>query len=212
MSAGFVTPAYSDRSLADVLPAVGRALGVEEFRRTDGAGAGAGAGDGTGAGLVLPPADRYVVFLVDGLGSELLRGAAEHAPFLASLLDGSPPATAGVPSTTATSLTSLGTGLPPGSHGVVGYTSRIPGTDTLLNALRWSREVDPLQWQPHPTAFARLAAAGVHTTVVNKREFAGSGLTEASCRGAEFVGADRSGERLVAAQAASARSPSLPYM
>jgi len=204
----FVTPAYSDRSLADVLPAVSRALGVQGFGRDRGEVDGGAAGPG----LDLPEAPRYVVFLIDGLGSELLQDAAEHAPFLASLLPGSPRATAGVPSTTATSLTSLGTGLPPGSHGVVGYTSRIPGTDTLLNALRWSRDVDPLEWQPHPTAFARLATAGVHTTVVNKREFAGSGLTEASCRGAEFVGVDRFGERLVAVQTASARTPSLTYM
>ena len=66
-----------------------------------------------------------------------------------------------MPSTTATSLTSLGTGLPPGAHGLVGFTSRIPGTDTLLNALHWDKAVDPVEWQPHPTAFARLAAAGV---------------------------------------------------
>ena len=68
--------------------------------------------------------------------------------------------TAGVPSTTATSLTSLGTALPPGAHGLVGFTSRIPGTDDLLNALAWSKSVDPVEWQPHPTAFARLAAPG----------------------------------------------------
>jgi hypothetical protein len=47
---------------------------------------------------------------------------------------------------------------------------------------------------------------------VNKREFAGSGLTEASCRGAAFVGADRVGERLVAVRSASAGGPSLTYM
>jgi predicted AlkP superfamily pyrophosphatase or phosphodiesterase len=116
-----------------------------------------------------------------------------------------------VPSTTATSLTSLGTGAPPGSHGVLGYTTRIPGTLTVLNALRWNKDVDPTVWQAQPTAFSRLAAAGVHTTVVNKREFEGSGLTVASCRGAEFVGVDRPGERLVAVRAAARRTPSLTY-
>ncbi|HET6562053.1 MAG TPA: nucleotide pyrophosphatase/phosphodiesterase family protein [Marmoricola sp.] len=198
---GFVAPAYRDRSLADVLPAVGRALGVGD----------AFAGEQSPR-LELPEAGSYVVFLVDGLGYELLRDHAEAAPFLAGLLDGTAPATVGVPSTTATSLTSLGTGLSPGEHGVVGFTSRIPGTDKLLNALLWSKEVDPHEWQPHPTAFARLAAAGVHTTTVNKREFRGSGLTEASARGVEFVGADRIGERLVAVQAASGRAPSLTYL
>ena len=84
------------------------------------------------------------------------------------------PARPGVPSTTATSLTSLGTGLTPGSHGLVGFTARVPGTDQLLNHLFWDADVDPLEWQPHPTAFATLAAAGVSVTVVNKREFRGS--------------------------------------
>jgi Type I phosphodiesterase / nucleotide pyrophosphatase len=198
---GFVTPAYRDRSLADVLPAVSRALGVGDAFAAE-----------ESPGLELPEAGSYVLFLVDGLGYELLRDHADAAPFLAGLLDGTVPATVGVPSTTATSLTSLGTGLPPGAHGVVGFTSRIPGTEKLLNALMWSKDVDPRQWQPHPTAFDRLAAAGVHTTTVNKREFRGSGLTEASARGAEFVGADRVGERLVAVQAASGRAPSLTYL
>ena len=199
---GFVTPAYRRRSLADVLPAVARALGV---------GAAFGV-DGSATDLFLPDAESYVVFLVDGLGFELLRDHAEAAPFLHSLLQGTEPATVGVPSTTATSLTSLGTALPPGMHGVVGYTSRIPGTDALLNALMWSKDVDPLQWQPMDTAFSRLAAVGVRTTTVNKREFATSGLTGASTRGAAYVGADRLGERLVAVQAASATGPSLTYM
>ena len=117
-------------------------------------------------GLTLPPAPSYVVFLVDGLGSELLHRYAHAAPFL-SALAASEPATAGVPSTTATSLTSLGTGLPPGAHGLVGFTSRVPGTNTLLNALQWDAAVDPVEWQPHPTAFARLTGLGVTVTSVN---------------------------------------------
>ena len=194
----FVEPAYGERSLGDVVPAVaaalGRPLGDPPTR------------------LVLPEAASYVVFLVDGLGAELLRRYAHSAPFLSSLLEDQESGTAGVPSTTATSLTSLGTGLVPGSHGLVGFTSRVPGTDRLLNALSWPRDVDPLEWQPHPTAFSRLVAAGVATTVVNKRDFRDSGLTLAAHRGAEFVGADRVGERIAAVLAASAARPSLTYV
>ena len=198
MTSPFVEPAYEDRSLGDVLPAVARALGVDvQLPPTS---------------LVLPEAGRYVVFLVDGLGYEQLRDHPADAPYLHSLLGDQPPATAGVPSTTATSLTSLGTALRPGTHGVVGFTSRIPGTDELLNALTWSKSVDPTTWQPHPTAFARLAAAGVATTVVNKREFAGSGLTVAGQRGAEFVGADKVGERTAAVLAATRACPALVYL
>ena len=195
---GFVEPAYAQRSLGDVVPAVAVALGAPI--------------GGEPSRMVLPPAPSYVVFLVDGLGAELLRRYGHAAPFLSSLLEEQEPATAGVPSTTATSLTSLGTGLTPGAHGLVGFTSRVPGTDSLLNALFWDQDVDPLEWQPHPTAFARLAAAGVQVTVVNKREFRGSGLTVAAHRGAEYVGADRVGERLAAVVSASSVSPSLTYM
>ncbi len=201
MSDGFVAPAYHVRSLVDVLPAVAVALGAD-------------IGPAPSA-LRLPGSDGYVVLLVDGLGHELLRAHPDEAPYLTSALagqDDSSPATAAVPSTTATSLTSLGTALPPGSHGVVGFTSRIPGTDRLLNALQWTDRVDPVQWQPHPTAFMRLEAAGVHTTQVNKREFAQSGLTVASSRGASYTGADRPGERLAAVCRASGQRPSVTYL
>ena len=197
-STAFVAPAYHDRSLGDVLPAVAAAMGVD-----------AGLGE---TSLVLPEAQRYVVFLVDGLGYQLLCDHPDEAPFLHSLLGAQPPATVGVPSTTATSLTSLGTALTPGTHGIVGYTSRIPGSDRLLNALTWDADIEPREWQPYTTAFGRLSAAGVHTTVVNKRDFAASGLTVAGTRGAEFVGADKVGERLAAVVQASSASPSVTYM
>jgi len=192
----FVPPRYGSASLADVVPAVAMALGEPDALWP--------------TLLELPPAPAYVVFLVDGLGYELVRRHPAEAPFLSALLG--EPATCGVPSTTATSLTSLGTGLPPGAHGVVGYTSRIPGTDRLLNALMWDKTVDPLEWQPHPTTFQTLTRAGVRTTVVSKREFAGSGLTTASQRGAGYLGADRIGERLAGVVEASSESPSLTYV
>lgn len=199
MNAPFVEPAYGRRSLADVLPAVARALGVRSGVAP--------------TALELPEAPSYVVFLVDGLGARLLERHAHAAPYLSELMASSGgPGTAGVPSTTATSLTSLGTGLTPGAHGLVGFTARIPGTNDLLNHLFWDADVDPLEWQPHPTAFSTLAAAGVSVTVVNKREFQGSGLTVASSRGGDFVGADKVGERIAAAVTASAARPSLTYL
>ncbi len=197
-----VEPAYGRRSLADVVPAIARALGLPIGPAP--------------AALDLADAPAYVLFLVDGLGARLLERHAEAAPYLAGLLDAGggvgAAGTCGVPSTTATSLTSLGTGLVPGAHGLVGYTVRVPGTDDLLNHLTWDADVDPLAWQPHRTAFGALAAAGATVTVVNKREFRGSGLTVASSRGAEFVGADRAGERIAGAVAASAARPSLTYL
>ncbi|WP_082534191.1 alkaline phosphatase family protein [Marmoricola sp. Leaf446] len=195
----FVEPDLSGagRTLTDVLPAVSRALGVD-------------AGLPTG-GLELPPAPAYVVMLVDGLGHRLLAEHRSQAPFLHSLL-GEAPVTCGVPSTTATSLTSLGTALPAGQHGLVGFTSRVPESGELLNALFWNQPVEPTVWQPHATAFDRLGAAGVHTTVVSKRDFAGSGLTRAGQRGASYVGADDVAERVAGAVAASVHRPSVTYV
>jgi hypothetical protein len=196
---GFLEPAYGDRSLVDVLPSVAAALGARIAGWDDPA-------------MVLPTSPAYVVFLVDGLGSDLLTAHAHAAPYLSSLLTPDSTGTAGVPSTTATSLTSLGTGLTPGHHGVVGFTSRVPGSDRLLNALFWDKDIDPLQWQPHRTGFQALAAAGVHVTTVNKREFRGSGLSVAAQRGGDWIDADRVGERVAGAVAAAAQSPSLTYL
>lgn len=194
--ADFVEPEYGGRTLGDVLPAVATALGVDVgFHETS---------------LVLPPAGSYVIFLVDGLGHRLLDAHPEHAPYLHALLR--EPGYAGVPSTTATSLTSLGTALTPGQHGLVGFTSRVPGTDRLLNALVWDKQVDPLEWQPNDSGFARMRAAGANATVVSKREFFGSGLTECGYRGAEFVGGDKVGERIAGVVAASAEAPSVTYV
>ncbi|QIK76324.1 alkaline phosphatase family protein [Nocardioides piscis] len=194
-------PAYGERSLGDVVPAVARGLGL------DPSVAGQPPSD-----LVLPDAPAYVVFLIDGLGAELLRRYAHAAPYLTSLMRGATIGTSGVPSTTATSLTSLGTGLVPGAHGLIGYTARMPGTDKLINHLKWDASIDPHVWQPHPTAFARLTRAGVNVTVVNKRSFEGSGLTRAAHRGAEFVGADLVGERIAAMVTAGRHAPSLTYV
>jgi len=47
--------------------------------------------------------------------------AAADAPFLARLSAGARPVVSGFPSTTATASTSLGTGVPAGAHGIVGY-------------------------------------------------------------------------------------------
>ena len=190
----FVEPAYGSRSLGDVVPAVAAALGIGPTR----------------PGFELPDAPAYVVLLIDGLGHRLLERYAHAAPYLSSLVGA--PGTAGVPSTTATSLTSLGTALLPGQHGLVGFTARIPGTDRLINHLLWEKSVDPVEWQPHPTAFAGLTERGAHVTAINKREFSGSGLTLAAHRGAEYVGADKVGERIAAAVTASSQSPSLTYV
>ena len=167
-----IRPAYQRSTLADLLPSVCAHLGVPECQDI----------------LDLPDAQRYVIVLVDGLGWHLLRRAVRSAEYLTSLLGDARPITAGVPSTTVTSLTSLGTGLTPGEHGMVGYTSRVPGLGQVLNALYWDAPVDPRDYQPRQTIFERAYASGVAVSSVSPAHFAASGLTIAAQRGAEFVG------------------------
>ena len=167
-----VLPAYGTASLADLMPSIGAHLGVP------------GCPDDV---LGLPAADRYVVVLVDGLGWNLLRRSVREAPYFSSLLGGARPITAGVPSTTVTSLASLGTGLVPGQHGMVGYTSRVPSTGEILNALTWESDLVAQAYQAKPTFFERAGSAGVAVSSVALERFRGTGLTEAALRGPEFV-------------------------
>jgi hypothetical protein len=194
-----VPPRYADAALSDLVPSTLAGMGLE---------------GGPGNVVGLPPARRYVVLLVDGLGYNLLQTYAEHAPYLASLQGaGGRVLTSAVPSTTSTSLVSLGTGLVPGIHGVVGYTMAVPGTDQLLNTLRWNTSVEPLVWQPYPTVFERAEQAGVAVTTVSRKAFRGSGVTVAGLRGGEYEAADSAGQRIARAVEASARAPrSLVYL
>ena len=154
--------------------------------------------------LGLQPARRACLLIVDGLGWELLRDHPAVAPFLSELARNSKPITAGFPASTATSLGSIGTGCPPGQHGLLGYQVMIPGQDRLLTALRWDPRIDPVQWQPLPTLFERAVAAGIAPVHVARGSFRGNGLTAAAMRGADFWPADTMGA--LAAQTAAALS------
>jgi hypothetical protein len=180
-----------DRPLAALLTSVAAGLGIAGFT------------DDLGLHLDAP---RVCVLLVDGLGLLQLRARAEAAPFLTVLL-AAPESSylrAGFPSTTATSLTSLGTGLFVGKHGVVGYTAAVPGENRLVNLLRWDG-VDPLAWQPHETVSERAARAGLPVTAVSSPMYEKSGLTLASMRGLAYVGAESVGERVATVAAALRR-------
>ncbi|MCI2240391.1 alkaline phosphatase family protein [Paenibacillus sp. TRM 82003] len=189
-------PSYGRDTLADLMPALERALGA-----AGGAGADAGA-------LELPAADRVCLLLVDGMGEVALRERSGHTPALRRWrADGRHRVlTAGFPTTTATSMGLLGTGLPPGSHGLVGYEVLDPDRDALLNQLQWDGPADPRRWQPHTTVFQRLTAAGVPVTRVAPPHFDGSGLTEAALRGGRFVGTPERLEARVDAAVAAVRA------
>ena len=190
-------PPYGTSSLSDLMPAVARSLDVEV----------APAGPGLADALRLAPTARACVLLVDGLGDLLLRERAGHAPFLRSQLDRVATISAGFPTTTATSMGSLGTGLPPGAHGLVGYEVLVPERDELLNELSWEPAVDPRRWQRETTVLQHVAAAGVEVVRIGPGFFDGSGLTEAALRGGRFVAATTLDDRVDAALAALRSSP-----
>src|SRR5258707_11798904 len=103
--------------------------------------------------LQLPPADRVCVLLIDGLGWELLSAHPAAAPFLSELAMTSSPLTSGFPATTATSLGTIGTGRPPGQHGLLGYQVAVPGSAKCPNAFRGNRTTVPASCQPGPPFF-----------------------------------------------------------
>ena len=185
-----IVPSYGESSLADLSASILASL----------------TGDDAGNVLNLPEAGRVCLLVIDGLGLELLRANQAAAPFLAELAFNSRPLTAGFPSTTVTSMASLGTGLVPGVHGMLGYQVAIGGTNRLLNGLHWPDDIDPVGWQQHPTIFERAQAAGVTPVLVSPSAYAGSGLTKAALRGAEYRGADSLGT--LAALAADALAES----
>jgi hypothetical protein len=150
----------------------------------------------------LPSADRVCLLVVDGLGWELLREHQAAAPFLSELAATGGQISSGFPATTVTSLGSLGTGRPPGVHGILGYRVARPGKGKLLNALRWDPEVDPVEWQPIPTIFQRAVAAGVRASYIAAPAFRGSGLTTAFARGVDYRGAESLGELAACTQEA----------
>jgi hypothetical protein len=198
-------PPYGAATLADVLPGAAAALGVPIAR-------GDLPADPLGLAGALGGARRVMVLLVDGLGADLLRAHADLAPTLASLSRPVGDLSAPCPSTTPVSLATLGTGLPPGSHGILGFVTDIPGEDRTLNHIQWADDPDPDVWQSRRTVFEQAQAAGVAATAVGPYAYAGSGLTRAAYRGATYTGVVSPGDLSALALRSLAATPrSLVY-
>lgn len=177
MHEDFIAPRYGGAALSSLLPSIEARL----HARTP--------------ILDVPRAARYVILLVDGLGWFPLQDHADHADTLAGQLGAATELTCSVPSTTATSLTSLGCGVPPGQHGVVGYTFLDPARNTLLNALTWEGgPEDVAAFRCHDTAFQRLASDGVASGTVSLARFSDSALTRLAFEGTQHFGVEREGD------------------
>jgi hypothetical protein len=155
--------------------------------------------------------NREVLILIDGMGQDAIDKYGDQFPIFDELKQVKKLYT-NFPSTTATSLSTLGTGVLPGVHGMLGYTIRVPRSDNrLLNALKWDERVDPVMWQKVPTLFERAVLAGVSVTHVAAKRYEGSGFTQAALRGAKYVGANGVDEMATAVSAALKPQPSFVY-
>ncbi len=176
-----VLPDYGGACLTSVVPTVLAALAGEP-------------GLPAWAPSPVAGAHQVVLLVLDGLGWEQLRANAAVAPTLSAATGG--PITSVAPTTTATALTSLTTGVPPATHGVLGYRLRVDvdgagaqGPGVVMNVLRWRtgrgdmRQVlPPPRFQPVPPFGGRSVA------VVTRSEFAATGFTAAHLTGARLVG------------------------
>ncbi len=132
-----------------------------------------------------------LLIVLDGLGWEQLTARWHLAPNLQAMSGGA--ITTVAPSTTATALTSLTTGLEPAEHGVVGYRMVVDGE--VLNTLRWGtkdvpdarRVMPPEVVQPY-APFLGQSIGNQTIGMVNKAEFKTSGFSRAHLRGAELTG------------------------
>ncbi len=130
-------------------------------------------------------ADAVVVLVLDGLGWDQLQSNRHLMPAVASMVGG--PIHTVAPTTTATALTSITTGLTPAEHGLVGYRIVVGGE--VMNVLRWCvgdqavrRSHPPREVQPFEPFL------GQTVPVVSVAELQGSAFSEAHLRGCEAVG------------------------
>ena len=169
-------PAYDGGHLRHVLTSAAAALGIDGFSNQ----------------LNFPESSITVVILSDGLGEANLAAHTGHARFLARAWRSPQQARTldtAAATTTASSLTSLGTGLTPGEHGMVGYDVFAPHLGRVVNMLGgWDPDVDPTSWQPHPTVLTAVEAAGANVLTVSRPQFRDSALTQAALRGGQFAG------------------------
>lgn len=148
--------------------------------------------------LGLPAVNHAVVLLVDGLGAVPLQNHRGYARRLLAAPKASTIQTV-FPSTTASALASLTTGVLPGVHGLIGYLGFDGVGDRVVNSLTgWGTDLDPGTWQRVPTIFERARDAGIPAFAVGPGRYRDSGFTAAVLRGAEYRSGESIGDRLAA--------------
>ena len=168
-----VLPSYGGDCLTSVIPVL---LGVESRP---------GATDMSWIPTSFDRRLPTVLLVRDGLGWSQLQSRLHLAPTLAAMPAARITSTA--PSTTATALTSITTGLTPGEHGIVGY--RMHMGDSVMNTLRWGNEGGDCR-RTFPPHFVQSCPPfmGMRVPVVSRAEFESTGFTEAHLRGVRHEG------------------------
>ncbi|HEU4841507.1 MAG TPA: alkaline phosphatase family protein [Ilumatobacteraceae bacterium] len=130
-------------------------------------------------------ADQVVLLVLDGLGWEQLQEHRALMPTLGALTGQS--ITTVAPTTTATALSSIATGLSPAEHGLLGYRMMLSGE--VLNVLRWTSTGGDRR-RAHPPRDVQPFAAflGHDVPVVSPAELETSAFTEGHLRGSRPVG------------------------
>lgn len=152
--------------------------------------------DGRRARMGLPPVEKAVVVVVDGLGHALLASHAGHARTLSRRLPHDDPIGAGFPTTTVAALATITTGEPAGRHGLVGYRVYDQAHDRVVNQLSGWEGLDPASWQRMPTLFERAEAQGARAVAITHPRYRETELTRAVLRGAHFLPGSDAAERV----------------
>ena len=144
-------------------------------------------------GIGESPSQRECLVLIDGMGSLALKEYGDKFSIFNQAKSKSD-LNSIFPTTTTVNLTSLGTGVLPGIHGMLGYTVRVPRSGDpgrLLNALKWDERVDPVIWQKIPTLFERAQDFGIKASQISAKRYENTGFTRAALRGATYIGANQ---------------------
>ncbi len=131
---------------------------------------------------IKPEKEYLVLFIIDGLGYQLYKKLKDDnvIPFLASLKDAY--LTSTFPSTTATALVSLSTGLVPAKHGILGFKMFLERPYTTMNTIFYTIHglettkvpQEPQEFMADYYIYEALARSGVRVYSILKKEFIGS--------------------------------------
>lgn len=134
---------------------------------------------------IVASSHQVVLLILDGLGWDQLHEHAAVAPTLASMA--ATRITTVAPTTTATALSSIATGLTPGEHGLIGYRMVLGGE--VVNVLRWAADGHDRRRSQPPRDVQRFPAfLGERIPVVTPSELTVSAFSEGHLRGSRPVG------------------------